>query len=142
MTGGSNGGNTMQFRLTLVQNLPNRDPSAFQVSYKFTDNTVQTWPVQVVGPDRDTNIVIVDSPVNLINQQNVLTRTLVSHYPTPPLEICTQISSVQLPQTNVVPMAKANLRDTATNYRVNISMSKATVDQLLGAGFYLYGFKA
>lgn len=85
----------MNFDVTLVQNLPNRDAAAFDVRYHFRDGTVSVWRVDVVGPYRDRARIQVSSPANLI-RDDVLTRTLISHYPTPPTEVETQISSVQL----------------------------------------------
>ncbi len=85
----------MQFRLTLVQNLPNRAPSALSVTYTYRDGHMTTWPVQAVGPDRDTAVVVVECVGHLIHQQDVSTRELTSHYPTAPHTVVTGISSVQ-----------------------------------------------
>lgn len=85
----------MQFTLTLVQDLPNRAPSALSVTYTYGNAPATTWPVQAVGPDRDRAIVVVECAANLIGQLDVRTRELTAHYPTPPTTVVIGISSVQ-----------------------------------------------
>lgn len=86
----------MPYRLTLVQNLPNRTPSAMNVNYTFRAAPPASWPVTPVGaPPQDTNVAVVNCGANLVTQQNVLSRTLTTHYPTPPTDVVTGISSVQ-----------------------------------------------
>ncbi|AUX43503.1 uncharacterized protein SOCE26_049520 [Sorangium cellulosum] len=130
----------MQFRLTLVQNLPNRDPSAFTVTYTFANGQHSTWPVAAIGPDKDRNVLVVDTNVNLINQQNVKTRELNAHYPTAPITVDIQISSVQ-PALAEEPCKPAEERLGATSYAIDIAMDQNTVNALSNSGYYLYGFK-
>jgi hypothetical protein len=128
----------MPYRLTLQQHLPNLAPSAFQVRYTYRNGNVQTWFVAIAqGPDRDTFVIVVNAPVNLINQQDVLTRTLIAHYPTAPNTVEIAISSVQPPQLTMLTM-----EETMTDYSVAIKMSQETVDKLSENNFILYGFKA
>jgi hypothetical protein len=35
----------MKFRVTLLQNLPDRAPLAVQARYRLRDGTLKTWPV-------------------------------------------------------------------------------------------------
>ena len=86
----------MPYRLTLVQNLPNRPPSAMHVNYTFRNAPPANWPVQPVGAaPQDTAVAVVNCGTNLLTQQNVQSRTLTTDYPTPPTTVVTQISSVQ-----------------------------------------------
>lgn len=83
------------YRLTLMQDLPNRTPSAFQVTYTYANAPDQQWFVhEAVGPDKDTAILVINTWGNLI-QQNVATKTLKAFYPTTPTEVDISISSVQ-----------------------------------------------
>lgn len=83
------------YRLTLMQNLPNRDPSAFQVTYTYNNAPSQQWFVHnAVGPDKNTAVLVVNTGGNLI-QQNVAARTLKAYYPLAPTEVDITISSVQ-----------------------------------------------
>lgn len=84
----------MTYRVTLQQNLPNRAPSAFEMTYTFREGPAQTWPVTNVSPDRDAAAVTLDCAQNLM-PPGVLTRTLRAHYPTPPTEVDVSVSSVQ-----------------------------------------------
>ncbi len=134
----------MRYRITLAQTLPAQPPSAATVTYHYRDGTSNRWPLQFVGPDTDTAVVVVDCGGNLLNRQNVLTSTLDVHYAHPPHEMNIPISSVQLPllaasqevstQTGAAPMA--------TPYAITITMNQTTVNALSTGGFYLYGFKA
>jgi hypothetical protein len=83
------------YRLTLMQNLPSRDPSAFQVTYTYYNAPPQQWFVHNAGGnDKNTAVLVVNTGVNLI-QQNVASRTLKAYYPMAPTEVDISISSVQ-----------------------------------------------
>jgi hypothetical protein len=85
----------MRFRVTLMQNLPNRQPSAMSAKYSYSDGRTATWPVQAIGPDRDVAVVVVECVVDLVHQAGVLSRELIAHYPLEPSAIPIAISSVQ-----------------------------------------------
>jgi hypothetical protein len=89
----------MLFRVTLVQNLDSRDPSAVEVIYTYQDDTSRTWGVSA-DPDKDTTVTLVDCAADLIRQPNVKSRILRAHYPTAPATVDIQISSVQKPSDN------------------------------------------
>jgi hypothetical protein len=139
---------SMKFILTLVQNLPNRTPSALEVVYRFNDGTEHNWPVTPDGPDQNRAVIKVDSTVNLINQMNVKSRVLRTHYPTAPDHLDTQISSVQ-PGIDEPAQAPSERRGTdefgalgKTPYSVTIIMTQETVNKLNAGNYVLYGFKA
>ncbi len=85
----------MHFRLTLLHDLPNRAPSALSVRYTYKDGHITTWPVQAVGADQDTAVVVVECAGHLIHQHEVSTRELTAHYPKAPHTVAIAISSVQ-----------------------------------------------
>ena len=85
----------MPYRITLLQNLPNRAPAALDVRYEFNGAPTQTWRLTNVNPDRDVAVFTADCAVNLINQLNVRSRTVIGHYPAAPNTEERQISSVQ-----------------------------------------------
>lgn len=83
------------YRLSLSQDLPNRTPSAFQVTYTDTNHHTQQWFFHdAVGPDRDTSVLTVSSGVDLVNQPHVKTRSLKAFYPSTPDELNFSILSV------------------------------------------------
>jgi hypothetical protein len=82
----------MNFRVTLLQNLPDRAPLAVQARYRFRDGTLKTWPVGV-QPERAAAVLDVESHRDML-LPDTLTRSLVAHYPTAPLQEERQISSV------------------------------------------------
>ncbi|HEY3828221.1 MAG TPA: hypothetical protein VGL57_03385 [Solirubrobacteraceae bacterium] len=130
----------MQFRLTLAQNLPNRDPSALSVTYTYGDGQQTTWPVQAIGPDRDRAVLVVDCAADLIHQPDVSTRELTSHYPVMPTTVVTRITSVQ-PVATATPIYQME-ESMSTPYQIVIAMEQATVTALTNDHYYLYGFKA
>ncbi|HEU0080342.1 MAG TPA: hypothetical protein VFQ76_22025 [Longimicrobiaceae bacterium] len=83
------------FRITLSQDLPNREPTRFQVVYTYAAAPTNIWWLDNVHPDRDVAVVNGDCAADLINQPNVRTRTLRAHYPTAPNQVDVPISSVQ-----------------------------------------------
>jgi hypothetical protein len=83
----------MNFRVTLLQNLPDRAPLAVQARYRLRDGTQQTWPVGV-QPERCAAVLDVESGRDML-LPDALTRSLVVHYPTAPLQEERQISSVR-----------------------------------------------
>jgi hypothetical protein len=83
----------MNFRVTLLQNLPDRAPLAVQARYRLRDGTLKTWPV-AVEPERAAAELSVESRTDML-LPDVLTRSLVAHYPTAPHQEERQISSVQ-----------------------------------------------
>lgn len=83
------------FRITLVQDLPNRVPSMVLAVYTYAGAPTNTWQLTNVHPDRDTNVFNADCGADLVNQPNVRTRTLQAHYPDAPNQLDIPISSVQ-----------------------------------------------
>lgn len=83
----------MNFRVTLLQDLPDRAPLAVQVRYRLRDGSVLTWPV-TVRPERAASVLSVDSGRDML-VPDVLSRSLVAHYPTAPARQERQISNVQ-----------------------------------------------
>ncbi|HVH13242.1 MAG TPA: hypothetical protein VM759_09330 [Longimicrobium sp.] len=83
----------MRFRVTLLQNLPDRPPRAVQARYRLPDGSVQTWPV-AVHPDRAAADLAVESGRDML-VSGALARSLVAHYETPPIQEERQISRVQ-----------------------------------------------
>ena len=81
-------------RLTLGQNVSNRDASAFDVIYTYSTGPV-TWPVTVLGLYKDRAVVVVNAPVNLMTQPPATMRVFRTHYPTAPTHEDYAISSVQ-----------------------------------------------
>jgi|GEM_PF-2238531 len=90
----------MNFRVTLLQNLPDRTPLAVRARYRFRDGSVQTWPV-AVNPEQGAAVLSVESGRDML-VPDALTRSLVAHYPTAPLQEERQISSVR-PGEEVAP---------------------------------------
>ena len=84
---------TTNFRVTLLQNLPDRAPLAVQARYRFGDGSVQTWPV-AVHPEQGAAVLSVDSGRDML-VPGALTRSLVAHYLTAPGQEERQISTVQ-----------------------------------------------
>jgi hypothetical protein len=85
----------MPYHITLVNNLDTRAPAAFHVRYDFRGGAPsQTWALTNVNPDRAVAAFSADCAVDLVNEPNVLTRTLIAHYPTAPNTVNTGISSV------------------------------------------------
>lgn len=126
------------YRLTLMENLPNRAPAALDVEYTYDNGQrPSTWRVTAIGPDTDRAVVVVNSPVNLSNVPNVKTRKLIGHYPVDPITREFVISSVQPP---AVAHDSAELL-AATPYNVSITMSQNTVEALNAGNFSLFGFK-
>jgi hypothetical protein len=127
------------FRMTLRQNLPNRDASAFDVTYVYSDGRVpQTWRVYPQGTYRNKAVVTIAAPVDLIGQHNVTSRTLVTHYPVAPTTVETAISSVQ----PALAAHRPSLETAMTPYQLTITMNQATYNSLAANNFILYGFKA
>jgi hypothetical protein len=83
------------FQIGLAQNLPNRNPSRFQARYTYRNGNTQTWWLENVNPDRNAALVNADCAADLVNQVDVLTRAMISHYPDMPNTVETQITSVQ-----------------------------------------------
>jgi hypothetical protein len=83
----------MNFRVTLLQNLPDRAPLAVQARYRLRDGTLKTWPV-AVQPERGAAVLDVESRTDML-LPDALTRSLVAHYPTAPHQEERQISSVR-----------------------------------------------
>lgn len=86
-------------RLTLMETLPADAPSQLDVVYTYNNGTPpSTWTVTATGANTNTSVIVVNNPpgVNLITQQNVLTRKLIAHYPVQPYTREFVISSVQL----------------------------------------------
>lgn len=83
------------YRITLLQNLPNRAPSRLQVRYDFAGGP-QTWWLDNANPDRAAAVFTADCAGNLM-QQGASTRTVIGHYADVPNTEERQISSVQLP---------------------------------------------
>lgn len=121
------------FNLGLAQNLPNREPSRFQVVYEYSNGGTQSWWFENVQPDRDVAIVSGDAAGDLVNQQGVRSRMLRAHYSTEPYTVDTQILTVILNRRISAVLA--------TNYGIAIDMSDETVTALSNGGFYLYAFK-
>jgi hypothetical protein len=131
------------YRITLTQNMrPDEAPSALQVRYRYSNGQEDTWPVEQLVPS-ETAVVFVSSPVNLLNRPNVVSKTLIGHYPAPPHTINYGISSIQ-------PLLEGNLRTelasttgaTGSAYSINFTMDQSTVTTLSANNFVLYGFKA
>jgi hypothetical protein len=147
MTGSKKEKKMPDYRITLVQNMrADEAPSALQVRYRYSNGQEDTWPVELLVPS-ETAVVFVSSPVNLLNRPNVVSKTLIGHYPTPPHTINYGISSIQ-------PLLEANLRTelaattgalasaAGSNYSITFAMPQATVDTLSANNFSLFGFKA
>jgi hypothetical protein len=83
----------MNFRVTLLQNLPDRAPLAVQARYRLRDGSVQTWPV-AVHPEQGAAVLSVDSGRDML-VPDALTRSLVAHYLAAPGREERQISTVQ-----------------------------------------------
>lgn len=83
----------MNFRVTLLQNLPDRAPLAVQARYRLRDGSAQTWPV-AVHPEQGAAVLSVESGRDML-LPDALTRSLVAHYPTAPLQEERQISNVR-----------------------------------------------
>jgi hypothetical protein len=72
----------MNFRVTLAENLSNDTPSALWMEYKYRDGHIDTWRNFTYTPETGVKVVSVNSGnVDLANMQDVLTRTLIGHYP-------------------------------------------------------------
>jgi hypothetical protein len=131
------------YRITLAQNIrADEVPSALQVRYRKANGQEETWTVELLVPS-ETAVVFVSSPVDLLNRPNVVSKTLIGHYPTQPNTINYAISSIQ-------PLVlEASLRGElaagaagGSPYSVNFTMDQNTVDTLSGNNFTLFGFKA
>jgi hypothetical protein len=99
------------FRVTLLQNLPNREPSALSIIYTYSDGRPETrWFVEPLSPARDVAVVTVASAHNLLDVSNVLTRRLETHYPTAPNSVITSISSIQSAGLQLRDLVAGNVR--------------------------------
>jgi hypothetical protein len=83
----------MNFRVTLLQNLPDRAPLAVQARYRLRDGSTQTWPV-AVQPERAAAVLDIESHRDML-LPDTLTRSLVAHYFTAPHQEERQISTVR-----------------------------------------------
>src|SRR5258707_13813144 len=83
------------YRIKLAQNMrADETPSALQVKYRYSTGQEDIWTVELLVPS-ETAVVFVSSPVDLLNRPNVVSKTLVGHYPTKPITINYAISSIQ-----------------------------------------------
>lgn len=83
---------TTKFRVVLLQNLPDRAPLALQARYRLRDGSVRNWPVSV-HPQRAAAVLEVESGADML-LAGAVTRSLVGHYATAPLQEERQISTV------------------------------------------------
>lgn len=85
-----------RYRITLRQALEPRPWSAIDVTYTYRNGPPQNWFFHdAIGKATDTSVIVVSSGTDLVNQPDVLTRTLNAYYPTDPTERQIAISSVQ-----------------------------------------------
>lgn len=94
--------------MVLLQNLPDRAPVALQARYRLRDGSVRNWPVSA-HPSRAAAVLEVESGADML-LAGAVTRSLVGHYATAPLQEERQISAVHAIRSDGPP---ATARDSA-----------------------------
>lgn len=141
-----------RYRVTLTQDLPYRDASAFQFVFLHHDGEQQVFFVEIDGEYQGRSIVEVVSPHPLPTEPHA-EKVLRSHYAKgEPNTVDTQVRTIR-PIMEPHPHLEEQDASTSgqvqpqaigagTSYKVTVQMNSATYNALQRRGYLLYGFKA